>query len=313
VLRTTLAFLAAAGIACTAAPASEQLPVIAPGVRILGTPVGGMTLDPARARLQAALDRSIAISYRGELLATPPADLGAGASIEGVLARALRARPRRHLPLRVSFSADAVSAYVASLAEQYDRRPRSAALLGADASGPIIRPGRAGRAVEQAALQAAIEQQLSTGSRAPLALQTDPIAPRRTADAFGPVVVIDRTANTLRLYESTHLARTFEVATGQSSYPTPSGMWRIVTMQENPWWIPPPSPWAAGAKPVPPGPGNPLGTRWMGLEASGVGIHGTPDDASIGYSESHGCIRMHIPDAEWLFQHVAVGTPVVIL
>jgi lipoprotein-anchoring transpeptidase ErfK/SrfK len=51
----------------------------------------------------------------------------------------------------------------------------------------------------------------------------------------------------------------------------------------------------------------------MGLNAAGVGIHGTPNDASIGYSESHGCIRMHIPEAEWLFQHVGIGTTVVIL
>jgi lipoprotein-anchoring transpeptidase ErfK/SrfK len=51
----------------------------------------------------------------------------------------------------------------------------------------------------------------------------------------------------------------------------------------------------------------------MGLSASGVGIHGTPDDTSIGYSASHGCIRMHIPDAEWLFNHVTVGTPVFIV
>ena len=51
----------------------------------------------------------------------------------------------------------------------------------------------------------------------------------------------------------------------------------------------------------------------MGLSAAGVGIHGTPDAASIGYSASHGCIRMLIPDAEWLFQHVHVGTPVVVL
>jgi hypothetical protein len=313
VLRTTLAFLVAAGIACTAAPASQQLPVIAPGVRIFGTPVGGLTLDPARIRLQAVLGRPIAISYQGEVLTTSPVELGAGARIEGVLARALRARPRRHLPLRISFSRDAVSAYVASLAQRYDRRPRSASLLGADASGPVIRRDRIGRALEQATLRTAIEQQLATGSREPLSLLMEAVAPRRTAAGFGPVVVIDRSANTLRLYESTQLARTFQVATGQSTYPTPSGMWRIVTMQENPWWIPPPSPWAAGAKPVPPGPGNPLGTRWMGLDASGVGIHGTPDDASIGYSESHGCIRMHIADAEWLFQHVAVGTPVVIL
>src|SRR5438552_12793050 len=51
----------------------------------------------------------------------------------------------------------------------------------------------------------------------------------------------------------------------------------------------------------------------MGLSASGVGIHGTPDDASIGYSASHGCIRMHIPDAEWLFNHVGIGTTVFIV
>jgi lipoprotein-anchoring transpeptidase ErfK/SrfK len=82
---------------------------------------------------------------------------------------------------------------------------------------------------------------------------------------------------------------------------------------KNPWWYPPNSPWAAGEKPIPPGPGNPLGTRWMGISSPGVGIHGTPDAASIGYSASHGCIRMRIPDAEWLFDHVEVGTPVFIV
>jgi lipoprotein-anchoring transpeptidase ErfK/SrfK len=105
----------------------------------------------------------------------------------------------------------------------------------------------------------------------------------------------------------------FGVATGQSQYPTPLGRWHVVVKWRNPWWYPPNSAWAKGEKPVPPGPGNPLGTRWMGLSASGVGIHGTPDDASIGYSASHGCIRMHIPDAEWLFNHVTVGTTVFIV
>ena len=66
-------------------------------------------------------------------------------------------------------------------------------------------------------------------------------------------------------------------------------------------------------EPVPPGPNNPLGTRWMGLDAPGVGIHGTDEPASIGYSASHGCIRMQVPDAEWLFDHVEVGTTVYIL
>ena len=55
--------------------------------------------------------------------------------------------------------------------------------------------------------------------------------------------------------------------------------------QRNPWWYPPTtSAWAKGLKPVPPGPSNPLGTRWMGLDAAGVGIHGTTAPTSIGYS-----------------------------
>jgi lipoprotein-anchoring transpeptidase ErfK/SrfK len=127
------------------------------------------------------------------------------------------------------------------------------------------------------------------------------------------VIVIRRGSNRLYLYNGVRPWRVFGVATGQSSYPTPLGRWQIVVKWRNPWWYPPKSPWAQGAKPIPPGPGNPLGTRWMGLSASGVGIHGTPDDASIGYSASHGCIRMHIPDAEWLFNHVRIGTTVFIV
>ena len=85
-------------------------------------------------------------------------------------------------------------------------------------------------------------------------------------------------------------------------------------MWKNPWWYPPTyDSWAQGLQPVPPGPNNPLGTRWMGLSAPGVGIHGTDEPGSIGYSASHGCIRMQVPDAEWLFDHVAVGTTVFIV
>jgi lipoprotein-anchoring transpeptidase ErfK/SrfK len=141
---------------------------------------------------------------------------------------------------------------------------------------------------------------------------TEPVEAQKTRESFGPVIWIDRGSNSLRLYDGVRLVQRFGVATGQSQYPTPSGMFEIVSMQRDPWWIPPDSPWAQDAKPIPPGPGNPLGTRWMGLSAAGVGIHGTPDAASIGYSASHGCIRMRIPDAEWLFTHVTVGTPVYI-
>jgi lipoprotein-anchoring transpeptidase ErfK/SrfK len=134
-----------------------------------------------------------------------------------------------------------------------------------------------------------------------------------TETSVGPVIVIRRASNQLTLYDGVKVVRQFAVATGQSVYPTPLGRFEIMVKWKNPWWYPPASPWAAGEKPVPPGPSNPLGTRWMGLSSPGVGIHGTPNSSSIGYSLSHGCVRMLIPQAEWLFDHVDVGTPVFIV
>ena len=72
----------------------------------------------------------------------------------------------------------------------------------------------------------------------------------------------------------------------------------------------PSSPWAAGLGPIPPGPGNPLGTRWIGTSAPGIGIHGTHAPSTVGTAASHGCIRMYMSDVEWLFERVRVGTPV---
>jgi L,D-transpeptidase ErfK/SrfK len=125
--------------------------------------------------------------------------------------------------------------------------------------------------------------------------------------------VIQRGSNELTLYDGAKVVRQFRVATGQSAYPTPLGRFQIVVKWRNPWWYPPASPWAQGESPIPPGPNNPLGTRWMGLSAPGVGIHGTNNPASIGYSLSHGCIRMLVSQAEWLFNHVDIGTPVFIV
>ena len=154
---------------------------------------------------------------------------------------------------------------------------------------------------------------VATGVRTGITLTQTTVRPKVTRANFGPVIVIRRKSNKLFLYNGMHYRRLFLVATGQHQYPTPLGRFSIVVKWKNPWWYPPDSPWAAGQDPVPPGPGNPLGTRWMGLSSPGVGIHGTPSDGSIGYSVSHGCIRMHIPQAEWLFNHVEIGTTVFIV
>jgi L,D-transpeptidase ErfK/SrfK len=154
---------------------------------------------------------------------------------------------------------------------------------------------------------------LTTHDRTPIRLTFEALKPKVTRASLGDVIVIRRGSNRLYFYDGMKLVRRFGVATGLAQYPTPLGNFHIIVKWRNPWWYPPASDWAADAEPIPPGPGNPLGTRWMGINAPAVGIHGTPDPASIGYSASHGCIRMLISDAEWLFDRVDIGTPVFIV
>jgi lipoprotein-anchoring transpeptidase ErfK/SrfK len=63
---------------------------------------------------------------------------------------------------------------------------------------------------------------------------------------------------------------------------------------------------------IPPGPNNPVGVAWIGLDRPGYGIHGTPDPVKVGYTESHGCFRLANWDAQTLLALAWVGLPVVV-
>ena len=61
-----------------------------------------------------------------------------------------------------------------------------------------------------------------------------------------------------------------------------------------------------------PGPNNPVGVAWIGLDKTGYGIHGTPVPEQVGRTESHGCFRLANWDAEYLSKLVWVGMPVLV-
>jgi lipoprotein-anchoring transpeptidase ErfK/SrfK len=145
-------------------------------------------------------------------------------------------------------------------------------------------------------------------------LEVDGVVGGNVLNALSGQIVVDIGDLRLYLYRGGSLVKTYPVATGQPTYPTPTGTYSIVTMTKDPTWLPPNSDWAKDAQPIPPGTENPLGTRWMGTSASGVGIHGVPpsEDGSIGTYASHGCIRMHNWDAVDLFDRIVIGMPVII-
>src|SRR5262245_40534798 len=190
-----------------------------------------MTALPAQRRIERAVGRPITVVYRGETMVVTPGQLGIHAGVSKAVNAALAATPRSKIGLPVQFDNAAVQAYVDELAKRFARKPVSAEVLGANANGPIFREGRLGLAVERQTMTAAIEEQLRAGARAPLALMMSAVKPAKTPASFRSIVVIDRSANTLKLYRGKHLVRAFGVATGQSYYPTPSGMFEVVNMQ----------------------------------------------------------------------------------
>ena len=312
-MKRFLLFVTLAAIASGAAAPNAKRPAIVPaGVSIGGIKIGGLSAEQARSAVGWWYNRRVHFFFRGKRWSTRPAALGATVDLDDATERALKALPGRRLDLRVNVDQRRVRRYVRALDARLSvpAKDATASLAGVR---PVISPGKAGLKLSFAKTVQRIDAALAVAVRPLVKPAWKSVAATVTRSNFGPVIVIHRGSNEMFVYNGETPWRTFPVATGQAIYPTPLGSWHIVDMQRNPWWRPPNSPWARGLQPIPPGPGNPLGTRWMGLDAAGVGMHGTPDAASIGYSASHGCIRMQIPDAEWLFGQVHIGTPVFIV
>ncbi len=109
----------------------------------------------------------------------------------------------------------------------------------------------------------------------------------------------------MALIENGQVKKVYAVATGKQTTPSPTGSFHIVVRVVDPTYY-------HEGNVIAPGPHNPLGTRWMGLDRKGYGIHGTNAPQSIGKSASHGCIRMAKGDLEELFSLVKAGDEVEI-
>lgn len=112
------------------------------------------------------------------------------------------------------------------------------------------------------------------------------------------------------VYHKDQVQTSYPVAVGKAGWETPTGSFKIMQMVKNPSWE---QPWTGEV--MPPGPDNPLGSRWIGFWTDGknvIGFHGTPNPESVGRPASHGCVRMFDKDVQSLFEKVDVGTPVIV-
>jgi lipoprotein-anchoring transpeptidase ErfK/SrfK len=106
------------------------------------------------------------------------------------------------------------------------------------------------------------------------------------------------------------------VTTGSEHDPLPIGEWKVNGVQMHPtfrynpalFWDADPAHTKAA---IPAGPNNPVGVVWIDISKDHYGLHGTPEPATIGRTESHGCVRLTNWDALKLAAMVKPGTRVV--
>lgn len=292
----------------TTAGTTTEPALLPSGVTIGGVEVGGLAPAEATAAIQQSFARPIVLRYGRTTVTIAPTLLGARLSVKRALTLASDAPPNSAVPLPIKIDRRRTSAFLGKVLQRFEREPVDARLFLRHLV-PVVTRSRPGKQFRLKPIVTAIAAELAENVRARIVLEPKLIEPKVSSASFAAIIVVRRRSDHLYFYRGMKLLRVFGVATGRSRYPTPLGRFRIVVKWKNPWWYPP----AKGAKPVPPGPDNPLGTRWMGISSPGVGIHGAPSAASIAYSAAHGCIRMRVVDAKWLFGRVHVGTPVFVV
>jgi lipoprotein-anchoring transpeptidase ErfK/SrfK len=121
----------------------------------------------------------------------------------------------------------------------------------------------------------------------------------------------------LDVYDGPRLIASFPITPGSKTLPAPLGKWDVVGIVTLPQFR-----WdeemlehghrSKNAFEIPPGPRNPVGVLWCGLDKIGIGIHGTNTPQTIGRAGSHGCIRLANWDAIRFSTMVTTDTPVII-
>jgi lipoprotein-anchoring transpeptidase ErfK/SrfK len=339
ILAAFVAFLGIGGVAGAYFYDESNKDLIAEGVKVNGVPIGGMTRVQAEKKLSATLlaplDRPVKVSYKDRTFTLSQKAAAIGIDIRGSVDKALKTsqqgdmfsrswRNLRNKSLNTELAAD-VSYNNKSIGKLVKRVRKSLERTPVDAKvdlskGFIDQHGsKTGLRVKYNTLAKEVETTLlDPGNTQTVKVQTSVVQPKVTTAAlakkYPAVLIVDRDSFQLTLYKHLKKAKTYGIAVGQVGLDTPAGLYTIQNKAVNPAWHVPNSAWAgdlAGKVISGDDPSNPIKARWLGVY-DGVGVHGTSDDASIGSRASHGCIRMHVPDVEELYDQVPVGAPIYI-
>ena len=310
---------------------------ILPGVTIAGVDVSDMTRAEAVSAVREVAARTLGAplvaSVDGRRWKATPAELGERAGIGVAVDQALAAtaefgtfdrfwhRLRDEsvgvsIDLQYRTKGGGVQRFVDRIAHDVFVPARNAEIgITGDGNGLVFTYAKAGETLDIDRAVDVVGVALRH-DRARVGLRMRPVRAKITQASMDPTIVVHVDTNRLELYDGFDRVGSWSVATAKPGYTTPVGVWNIYDKRENPtWYNPALDTWGAALPAViPGGPGNPMGTRAIYIDAPGlIRVHGTTDDSSIGRYASHGCIRMHNEEIEKLFEKVPVGSHVVIV
>lgn len=338
ILTATMLLALSGSMAFATALDYRQRGIVPTGVSVNGTDLSGMTEAQARDAIAEAvtapLMRAVPVAVDGRTFLFDPrgavtvdadamiAEAYAPRRTAAFIARVRHAITGEALSVRVApaYSVDSqmLAQWLQGTARTVNRRAVDATLTIED-SRVKITPEVPGVRVDlpgsARALRAAFDSDAALGDAERLVtLPTHSLPASVTTTAFKQTIVVDISQRKVRLFAGARLVKTYPCAVGTPSFPTPKGHFEVVQKRYMPTWVNPGSGWAKDMPPsIPPGPGNPLGTRAINLSASGIRFHGTTKTWSVGTAASHGCMRMLRHDIEDLYDRVKVGTQVYIV
>lgn len=308
--------------------------ILPAGAAVAGVPIGGMSIGEATRvvteKVAAPLLSPVTVGFMNAQATIDPSQF-ASINVKGAVIRSAQPKESATLPERTwqrltgaSVGHDVsvtVSVDEAKLRAWAKSEKKRATVPAIDASVTLTGSqlhfvsAKAGSTIDAAAAVQALSAALRSGTKT-VQLAEAPVQPKITDKQLGKTILVSRSRRSLTLYANGTVEKSYSCAVGQPQYPTPLGWWKIVRKAYLPSWHNSGSAWAASMPAyIGPGPNNPLGTRALYLNASGIRIHGVPpgEEGSIGSAASHGCMRMHRADIENLYPRVPIGTRVIII
>lgn len=306
-----------------------------PGTIIEGVDVSGMGPRAAIAAVKRAihprLHHPIVVTWGQRKWRLTPRELGARSNARSAVEAAMAASSSTtfwdHIGMRwlderfefsnqvgVSHPRRGVKEFVGRVSTAIFEEPVDASLDYS--SGWVeISPEKNGRRVVSSKARTALYAAMRRPRPAKLALPIESLEPEVTRAAYDQVLLVRIGENKLYLYDDGQISHSWDVATGQPEYMTPTGTYSVTEKRYLPTWVnPAPDTWGADLPAeIPPGPDNPLGVRALNWSAPAIRFHGTEATYSLGYNASHGCVRLSNAEVVELYDLVDVGTPIVSL